>query len=390
MASAKKKLIYVHHDGGLGGAPISLSFLIPCIPKALYDTRMLLIARGPVEKLFSSLDIAIDIDEKIHPFHGSTVSGMNIKLFVRNFLYLAQSFIFSLRYMKSHQPDIVHLNSSCLFIVALAVKIVNRKTKVICHVREPLLKYSICGTIMKFMNYLFVDHFIGIDQYAISTMRTKENYTIIYNSVDFDKFAVSRVYQKNLRTQLGIKKEDTLFLYLARVDESNGVLELLDAISQFQHKYGNDSASFIISGFRLNDNKRYLKKVNSVIGKMKKIYKLNFVEDVPTLLAQVDLVVVPFTKPHFARCIIEASAMALPSIGHHIPGVDELIKHGTTGYLYRANEEFVDLCALMINNIELRKKLSENALAFAKEEFDHRKNAEKVLTVYQRSISRKS
>jgi len=383
MADSKVKIIYIHHDGGLGGAPISLSFLLPCIPRRLYDIRLLLISRGPVEKIFEKLNLTTDFEERIHPFHGSTVSGMSIKLFVRNFLYLAQSFFFSLKYLKKHQPDVIHLNSSCLFIIAFAAKMISKKIKVICHIREPLRKRSISGYIIKIMSYLFVDHFIAIDRYSASSMMTKGNCTVVYNSVDFAKFHVSKTNKSNILEGLDIDNNRVIFLYLARVDKSNGVLELLKAISAFQKLHSADNASFIIAGFRSNDNKRYIQKVNAVIEEMKHVHKLDFVENVVDLIASAHVMLVPFTEPHFARCIIEASAMGVPSIGRNIQGVNELIKDGITGYLYDSDNDFIKHCSLIVTDFELRRYLSENALAFARAEFDHEKNAEKVLAIYR-------
>ena len=55
--------------------------------------------------------------------------------------------------------------------------------------------------------------------------------------------------------------------------------------------------------------------------------------DVPDILAASDCVVFPSTVPHFARPIIEAAAMGVPSVASNLGGPQELVADGETGLL---------------------------------------------------------
>jgi glycosyltransferase involved in cell wall biosynthesis len=55
--------------------------------------------------------------------------------------------------------------------------------------------------------------------------------------------------------------------------------------------------------------------------------------DVPQWIAACDVLVAPFTVPHFARPVVEAAAMAKPAIASDVEGMEELVVDGQTGML---------------------------------------------------------
>lgn len=378
--SERTKILYVHHGSGLGGAPISLSFLLDCIDESKIEAQLLCIFRGPVLKVFENKKAQIIIEDNIFPFHGSTVSGMSLKLFLINIYRFPKSIYYAFKTIKRLKPDVVHLNSSSLFAVALATKMINKKIKVICHIREPLLRNSISGFVIKNMNYLLVDQFVAIDQFSASSMKVKNNIKVVYNAVDFSRYNIN-AKSSSLRTELGLSNADIVFLYLARISKSNGVIELLDIAGKVTTNYSN--FHFVIAGFRENEaEKAYVKKVEDRMAALKNVHKVKFTSDVPSLIANVDIMLAPFTEPHFARSVIEASSMGVPSIGSNLGGVNELIIHGKTGYLYDSMQGFYDYCVRLGANDDLRLKMGAEAEIFARTQFDHKINAEKIFALY--------
>ncbi|WP_211750175.1 hypothetical protein, partial [Paenibacillus sp. Marseille-Q4541] len=156
----RKKLLYVHHSGLLGGAPKSLTYLVSEVDNEKYEAEILTIRNGPAVELLQSSGLPVKIAKFMFPFHGTTVSGMSKKLFIRNLIGAFPTYFMAKRYIKKYKPQILHLNSTCLFLVAKAAKKVSKDTVVICHVREPLLK-GFAGDILKKMNHKYVDGFIS-------------------------------------------------------------------------------------------------------------------------------------------------------------------------------------------------------------------------------------
>ncbi|MCF2494195.1 glycosyltransferase [Dyadobacter chenhuakuii] len=383
MSDPRRKILYVHHSGNLGGAPRSLSFLIDKVDKEKYDVSLLCIANGPGLDVFKNMPINIILNEKIFPFHGSTVSGMTLKLFLNNFVRIPQSFIQTIKVIKEVNPSLIHLNSSSLFIVAMAAKFLNIKIKTVCHIREPLLKYSISALLIKYFCYFFVDYFIAIDSYSGASMKVRDNMKIIYNAVNFEQY--NPLINANLiREELSLPCKSVLFLYLARYSSSNGTKLLVKAAKKLTAKYPN--FHFVLAGLKDNAKDRYTLDVVESVKDNGQIHLFPFRSDVPQLIASSDIMVVPFKEPHFARSIVEACAIAKPSIGANVGGVNELIIDKKTGLLYNTLDELCICCEKLGTDVKLRKEMGNEARKIAVERFDNAVNSRRVFNIYDELI----
>ncbi|MEO6218808.1 MAG: glycosyltransferase family 4 protein [Ginsengibacter sp.] len=382
--NSTKKILYVHHDNGNSGASRSLSFLLEKLDPTKYEAKINCIFNGPVVNLFKDKPVEIIERKGIYPFHGSTVTGMGIKLFLENFAKIPSSIITSIKLIRKNKPDLIHINSSSLFIVAFVAKLCNMKIKIVCHVREPLLRHSISASIIKYMNYFFVDHFIAIDHYTGSSMKTRGNINIVYNSVDFNEYN-SLLKSNIIRKELGIKENDIIFLYLARIAKCNGALELIRVANKLQKNHHN--YHFILIGLKANPNDSYSKMVISEAQKNHNVHLMTFRNDVPALIADADILIAPFTQPHFARSIIEASAIAKPVIGANVGGVNELVVRDETGFLYDNDTELYNYCIELGENKNLRFEMGSSAFDFAKKNFDNNVNTTKVFEIYDKLLN---
>ena len=375
----RKKILYIHHDDGNSGASRSLAFLLDKLDPEKYQAELNCIFSGPVLNLFEDKPVKLVIKRGIFPFHGSTVTGMTLNLFLRNFVRIPQTLFTSYIIIKKHKPDLIHLNSSSLFMVALVSKLISRKIKVICHLREPLLKYSISAKIIKQMNYLLVDRFIAIDNYTGASMKTKNNIDIVYNAVNFNEYNPG-IKSNVIREELGLNDDDLIFLYLARITKSNGALELLKVANKLTKDY--PKFHFILAGLKENQIGSYLKKITDQAKDNPNIHLMKFRSNVPSLIASSNILIVPFTQPHFARSIVEASAMGKPIIGANVGGVNELIINNKTGYLYNNDNELYDYCVKLGNNNTLQFIMGNSAFEFAKTNFDNAISSKRVFEIY--------
>lgn len=379
----QKKILYVHHDHGNSGASRSLSFLLDKIDPNKYNAKVHCIFGGYVLHQLKDKPVEL-LDEKgVYSFHGSTVSGMSLERFLKNFKRLPQSITSAYRVIRKYRPDLVHLNSSCLFAVALAAKMVDKKIITVCHVREPLLKNSISASIIRYMNYGFVDHFIAIDRFSGDSMKTSNNLSIVHNAVNLNEYH-PYVKPEGLREKLRISKNDIVFLYLARIAKSNGAFELVRAAARLTKIYPH--FHFILSGLGEDALDSYSARVAAAANAAKNIHLLKFTDKVPALIAEADIIVVPFTKPHFARSIIEGYSMGKPVIGANVGGVNELIIPNSTGLIYDSEEELERCCIRLGTDSKIRASMGTAALSFARDNFDNNKTTSKVFEIYEKLL----
>ena len=367
-----KKIAYIHHAGGFGGAPKSMSYIIKYINKEKYKPILVNIANGPINDFFNELAVKIFLPRGIRPFHGSTVTEKTLRTFTVNLVFFVPS-VFKAYYLLRHiKPDLIHLNSTCLFSFAIAAKLYNTEIPVICHVREPIRK-GLWGFPLRFFSKLCVDGFIAISQNDLESLKLKDGSPhkkeVIYNFVD--KMETVSNLKISFREELGIDNNDIIFLYLARFAKSNGWEELINTAKKVVENRSN--FHFVLVGADHN----YPQYEN-----LKNIHLLNFRTDVVSIFKESNVFICPFTEPHFARGVIEAAAYGLPSIGRDIGGVNELIIDGKTGYLYRSEEEFIKYLNLLGESETARKELGLNGVEFAKENFEMEMNLKRTFKFY--------
>ncbi len=375
----RKKVLYIHHSGRLGGAPKSLCLLVDRIDREKYEPIILTIKNGPAIKLLQDTGAKVIIKPYLFPYHGTTVSGMNWKVFLKNNLFLIHTFIGAIREIKKINPDLIHLNTTALFAFAAASKLLCKKRKVICHVREPLLN-NIWGKILKYANHYFVDGYISICHNDEKTVITKNKPSVVvYNFIDFNLYNPN-IKNTILRKELKLDKDDIICLCLSRISEPNGILELIQRFNRLPKNFNR--FKLVVVGLK-RENK-YEKACITETKKNTNTFILPFRIDVPQIIASSDIFICPFTQAHFSRGIIEASSMGKPILGNNIGGVNELIKDKTTGYLFDIHNQanFEEKLEIMKSR-STRQKLGNNAYLFANENFDAQKNAAKTFNFYE-------
>ena len=375
----KKKIIFFHHSGNLGGAPKNLWYLLKELDKNIYDPFLFMIKSGPGVKFFKELNIPVFVDKKIKPFWGSEGSGMNWKIFIKNFLGFFSTYFRARQIIKDINPEIIHLNTTCFFHVAMAAKSVNPAIKIISHVQEPLLK-SFPGKILKYMNFFYVDEFVPVSKFDESTIKHKENSSVVYNSVDFNEFNIEHK-SKKFRYELQIGDDEILVTYLGRIIYQNGLEYLIDAAKLLKDY---PEIKIAITGFT-EVNEEYQNKIKKESSGIPNIIQVPFRKDVPDIIASSDIIVFPSVVPHFARSVIEAAAMGKPSIASNLGGPAESIMNGETGLLVppKNSKALANAIKYLADDSFLRFSMGQKAYEVAKEKYDSKVNAQKVFQIYE-------
>jgi glycosyltransferase involved in cell wall biosynthesis len=112
---------------------------------------------------------------------------------------------------------------------------------------------------------------------------------------------------------------------------------------------------------------------------------LGHVTDMPALLANVDIVVLPSYREGLPKTLIEAAACARPLITTDAPGCREVVTHGVDGLLVpvRDAQALARAIARLQDDPILAQNLGQAARAKALAEFDERIVIAQTLAVYQ-------
>ena len=116
---------------------------------------------------------------------------------------------------------------------------------------------------------------------------------------------------------------------------------------------------------------------------------LGHVDDMPHLLAEADIVVLPSYREGLPKSLIEAAACARPLVAADVPGCREVVTDGVDGLLVPAHDALAlaHAIARLLDDPALAARLGAAARAKALAEYDERRIVAQTLDVYRELVS---
>lgn len=150
------------------------------------------------------------------------------------------------------------------------------------------------------------------------------------SGVDFGRFNVDTVKNKNqLRLELGLSKDDFVYVYLARKSIIKGIRELIESFAKVE--FLNNTKLLFIGPDESDGELDILLKTHGSI--RNKIINLDIVQNHQNYLAISDVLCLPSSSEGFGSIVIEAAALGVPAIGFDIVGLSDSIEHEYSGIL---------------------------------------------------------
>jgi glycosyltransferase involved in cell wall biosynthesis len=422
-----KKVLFIHHGGIAGGAPLSLLYTALGVSKHGYIPEVAL--------LFPSKELHALYNN--HGFKTHEVSyipffivwtGHSPETFSRRTLHdvvnaalgwrKSQQYLY--QFLMENHYDLVHLNSAALSNVAQLL--LRKNIPFVWHVREQ-------GPDHKGWRFRFIHNLLAVSPNVIFLSHAERKSwgfdshgTVIYNFIDFEQFNYCENSKKNVyREGFGLQQDDFVILFLGGLKSHKGTEVLIRAVASLIPKYPNikllmpDSANPVVKSTTKQPARAWTIRriVRGVIFRVRRFFReryFDFAGHIESLIQELglsscciklpfdpnsvpffvssDMVVFPAIEPHFARPIIEAAAMKKPVIASDFPVMRELVEDSETGYLFPpGNEiEFAKRIEMLITSPDLRCSMGEKALAKAKAQFDSSIQTAKVLKVYDAAL----
>ena len=215
-------------------------------------------------------------------------------------------------------------------------------------------------------------HMIGVSEFVVreyeKACKIPVDTHVLRNAIDLDKFnkTISEEERKKLRKKLGLQEDDFAVLYVGRLIQVKGILELMKAVLSIDDKHVKllciGSANFGKWAFSSYERKvKKLAKDNSerIIftgyidnGELYKYSLLADVQCVPSLWEEAAGLVV-----------VEAMAEGIPTIVTNSGGMVEYINENTTLMVERGNivGNLTKGIMYLKEYPEIRRQMSENA-----------------------------
>jgi glycosyltransferase involved in cell wall biosynthesis len=180
-------------------------------------------------------------------------------------------------------------------------------------------------------------------------------------------------------------QDKKVFCFIGRLNVDKGLKELCQAFADLDQ---TKTALLIVGG--LDDEKPIDEATLQQITQLSGIIWLGLQADVRPALSAADVFVLPSYREGFPNVLLQASAMAKPSIVTNVSGSNEIIQQNVNGWIVPIKNVHALQCqmaaVIQINNAELRQK-GQNALKLVTERFERRSYQQQLLQFYQDILS---
>ena len=204
---------------------------------------------------------------------------------------------------------------------------------------------------------------------------------VVPNGVDLSNFRqnLSAENIENIRSKLGLVKEDKVVVTISRLVYKNGVDTLVKAIKDLPVKV-------LIIGRGAWEIK--LKTLAQELGVKDRVLFLGYIgqKDLPQYLKLADVFVRTSRSEGLGSAFLEAMAVDVPVIGTKVGGIPDFLKEGETGLFSEVNNPS-DLAAkirILLADENLRQKLIKNGRELVLRDYDWRPIAEKMKLIISR------
>lgn len=305
--SRARTILYVSHTPALKGSAVSLAQLIRGVDPSFFRPVVAFSKPGFLVDDLAGRGIACEVLEE---------RGLLGWRLVRQ----------ALQVMRRESVDLVHLNSAVPFCKYVGIAARIRRVPVLWHIREDPWGKRV-RSLKKWIRFL-ADRVIVVSSELEAAFH---DFPVvrIFNGVDVERFRPGRAGSA-FRDRYGIPKDALLFGIVGTVEERKGTLLFLRAADALLQ--AGSEAHFAVVGDGPEEAERavadYLAQRPTLASRMVLTGRL---DDIPQVMAAIDVLVMPSLWEGFPRSLIEAMACGRAAIASDVGEIPYILEGGASG-----------------------------------------------------------
>lgn len=201
------------------------------------------------------------------------------------------------------------------------------------------------------------------------------------NGIDINKFDYSNkeIWKKQIRQEYNIPDNKIILGFLGRVGKDKGFEELMATFKSLKSKYTNIVLLYVGPNEKPDtvnqESLKFFEDCPDII------YTGGWVDDAERYYAAMDIFLFPSYREGFGNVVIEAEAMGVPVVVSDIPGPQNGMVDGVTGFKVPARtvEPLVEKTSVLIEDEALREQFGKAGAKFAVENFDSKVLIKKII-----------
>lgn len=297
-----------------------------------------------------------------------------------------RAFLASMRLIQSFKPDIIHTHLSKSDIVGQVTGgVLGVPVRISSlHNTDPWRKNPFWSRVMMMLT-AGCQKMIAVSGNVAEFVETwsdisSERLVTIDNGISLDKFDPDIVQPLDL-SQWDIPSDKFIIGVVGRLNPQKGhsiFLEMAHTLLQ-QH----DNLHFLIVGD--GAIRGDLEQQAQALGINEGVTFTGFLNDMPVVLASLDILVFSSLWEGLPVTLLEAMAMKRPIVTTDVGGIPEVINDGQNGRMVTSGDPqaLAEACSQLIEQPQIRQRLGEAGRTTIREEYDQHLMHTKILQIYQ-------
>ena len=324
MSARPRTILFANHSGRISGAEQSLLVLLRVLADGPYRT----VCAGPPTGPFQEAVSEIGCRTVGAPFRRlyKTRNPLSLCGEAAHQAWVVRSLCKAIR---RTQPDLLHSNSTTAHLAgAIAAKAMRIPS--VWHVRD-VVPLGALGYLLGRMS----DRIVAISHAVARTVRryaSASQIDVVYNGIDARAFAAS-ARPGALRAELGLPPSAALVGMVGQLVPWKGHRVFLEAMSRIAGSVRH--ANGILVGSDLfGDHPEYVAELHALprtMGLSDSVHILGYRRDVATVMADIDVLMVPSVNEPFGRVALEAMSLRKPVVASDSGGLPEIVVNEVTG-----------------------------------------------------------
>jgi glycosyltransferase involved in cell wall biosynthesis len=185
----------------------------------------------------------------------------------------------------------------------------------------------------------------------------------------------------DVRVELGLPRDAVLLVTPARLEQVKGHETLLACLPLVLAHHPNTYLLLAGSGSREQPLREQVRRLDIA----ERVVFLGQRADVPRLLAQAALCILPSYEDSFGLVLLESMATGTPVVACNVGGPSEIVSHGETGLLVppQRADAMAEAIVLLLSAMDRRRTMGLAGRRRVIEHYSARRMAEQTLQVYR-------
>lgn len=214
-----------------------------------------------------------------------------------------------------------------------------------------------------------------------------ERMSVIHNGIDAEVYR--RPPQFALRQELHLPEDCRLAVVIGQIGLRKGHDVLFQALERILHEVEN--WHFLILGERYSgkqESREFITQLEAAVernGLLEQVHWLGYMNDVPSVLAQADLLIHPARQEPFGRVLLEAAAAGVAIVATDVGGTSEMLRHQESAWLVPPSDSqaLSEACRILLTDANLRQQLGQQAAQRIRQQFPVTQAAQALAKIWR-------